>query len=40
VQQARNLTGNLGPRLDSLRFLLRDRDHKYSPSFDAAFQAE
>jgi putative transposase len=28
VHQARNLPANLRPRLDSLRFLLRDRDHK------------
>ncbi|MDT7640722.1 MAG: putative transposase, partial [Pseudonocardiales bacterium] len=29
-----------GTRLDSMRFLLRDRDDKYSPTFDAIFQAE
>jgi hypothetical protein len=40
VQQARNLAADLGTRLDSMRFLLRDRDNKYSPTFDAIFQAE
>jgi putative transposase len=39
-QQARNLTANLGARTDSLRFLLRDRDGKYSPAFDTVFRAE
>jgi hypothetical protein len=26
--------------MGSLRFLLRDRDSKYSPAFDAIFQAD
>jgi putative transposase len=40
AQQARNLAADLDTRLDSLRFLLRDRDDKYSPAFDAIFQAD
>jgi putative transposase len=40
AQQARNLAADLDTRLNSLRFLLRDRDDKYSPAFDAIFSAE
>jgi putative transposase len=40
VQQARNLAADLGTRLDSMRFLPRDRDDKYSPAFAAVFQTE
>ncbi|MCE7000820.1 hypothetical protein LZG04_39290 [Saccharothrix sp. S26] len=39
-QQARDLATDLGRRTESLRFLLRDRDGKYSQTFDAVFQAD
>jgi hypothetical protein len=40
TQQARNLAADLDTRLDSMRFLLRDRDGNYSPTFDAVSHAE
>uniref|UniRef100_UPI0006E36D79 integrase core domain-containing protein n=1 Tax=Streptomyces hirsutus TaxID=35620 RepID=UPI0006E36D79 len=40
VQQARNLAADLGMPMESLRFLVRDRDGKYGAAFDAVFEAE
>ena len=39
-QQASNLVADLDKRPDSPRFLLCDRDGKYSPAFDAVFRAD
>src|SRR5213078_2943053 len=39
TQQARNLLMTLDEHADQLRFLVRDRDTKFTPAFDAVFTA-
>ncbi|MGI8331341.1 hypothetical protein ACRYCC_15360 [Actinomadura scrupuli] len=40
VQQARNLAMDLGERIDTLRFVIHDRDPQFTTAFAEVFKAE
>jgi transposase InsO family protein len=40
AQQARNLVMELEARMEALRFLVRDRDTKFTAAFDEVFRAD
>lgn len=40
AQAARNVATDLGARMDSLRFLIRDRDSMYTDALGTVFQAD